>query len=65
VWVRSSGLRQLVYWQYAGWAITLVAELSPDVLLAVADRTGIQPAPSTLDFLLEWLRSRLATDSDA
>lgn len=65
VWVRSSGLRQLVYWQYAGWAITLVAELSPDVLLAVADRTGIQPAPSTLDVLLEWLRGRLAMDSDA
>jgi len=65
VWVRSSGLRHLVHWQHAGWAITLVAELSPDVLLGVADRTGIQPAPSTLDVLLEWLRSRLAVESDA
>ncbi|MFN3285301.1 MAG: sigma-E factor regulatory protein RseB domain-containing protein [bacterium] len=65
VWVRSSGLRQLVHWQHAGWAITLVAELSPDVLLEVADRTGIQPAPSALDVLLDWLRTTLALEPDA
>ncbi len=65
VWLRSSGLRHLVHWQHAGWAITLVAELSADVLLGVADRTGVQPAPSALDGLLNWLRTTLALEPDA
>ncbi|GBD28131.1 hypothetical protein HRbin31_00143 [bacterium HR31] len=55
VWVQSAGLRHALHWANGGWAFTLVGELSPDVLLEVADRTGVQPAPSALQNLLRWL----------
>ncbi|MER3455934.1 MAG: hypothetical protein C4304_03415 [candidate division GAL15 bacterium] len=55
VWVQSAGLRQVLYWTYAGWSFTLIGELGPEALLEVADRTGVQPAPTVLEALLRWL----------
>jgi negative regulator of sigma E activity len=55
VWVRSLGLQNTLHWAYGGWAFTLVGDLSVEALLEVADRTGVQPAPSVLDNLLRWL----------
>lgn len=59
VWVQPAGLRTLAYWTQEGWSITVVAELSPEVLVEVADRTGISGAPSLFDGIVDWFRRTL------
>lgn len=61
VWVGSAGLRTLAHWERHGWLVTLVGDLTPDTLLAAADRTGVDPAPRIIDRLLAWLRGLVAS----
>ncbi len=56
MWIHSMGLRTLVHWASSGWLLTLVGDLSPDTMVAVAQRTGVSPAPRLLDRLLGWMR---------
>jgi hypothetical protein len=64
-WLHSMGMRHALYWASQGWSFTLAGDLSPEVLLQVADTTGVQPPPSPLDGVLQWLRRLLGADADA
>jgi negative regulator of sigma E activity len=59
VWLLPAGMRSLVHWTREGWSLTVVADLSPEVLLEIADRTGVGPPPTVLEGLADWFRSAL------
>lgn len=54
VWVHTFGLRTLAYWSHAGRVITVVGDVSPQSLLAAAERTGVASTPRLWDRLLAW-----------
>jgi len=64
VWLQSAGIRHALYWTSQGWTYTLAGELSPEVLLRVAQRAGIQSPPSGLDRLVDWLLRTIGLESD-
>lgn len=55
VWVHAFGLRTLVHWAHDGRLITVVGDVSPQSLVAAAERTGIASAPRLWDRLVAWL----------
>jgi len=59
VWVHTVGLRTLVHWVHAGRIITVVGDVSPQSLLAAAQRTGVASAPRVWDRLLAWFATLL------
>ncbi len=57
VWVHTFGLRTLAHWSHAGRVITVVGDVSPQSLLAAAERTGVASTPRLWDRLLAWFSS--------
>lgn len=37
----------------------MVAELSPEVLLKIADRSGVGPSPTVIESVSDWFRTAL------
>lgn len=59
VWILRAGMRSLAHWTRAGWSLTVVADLSPEVLLEVADRTGVESPPTLFEGIADWFRAAL------
>jgi len=61
VWVHTFGLRTLVHWAHDGRIVTVVGDVSPQSLLATAERTGVASTPRLWDRLVAWFANLIAS----